>query len=95
MALGRHGGAPTCGGEAGVDVDPAGEAELVDGGDAAGVRKGVSVGEDSAEDEVVCRYCLEAEPKEALFWPCRCTNPVHTSCLHTWLTGAVCVRAWS
>jgi hypothetical protein len=77
-----------------VVVDPAGGAELVDRGDAAGIRQGGSGGEDS-EDEVVCRYCLEAEPKEALFWPCRCTNPVHTSCLQTWLRGAVCVRAWS
>ena len=45
-----------------------------------------------AGEEVVCRYCLEEEPREELFRPCRCTNPVHTSCLRTWLTGVLLAR---
>ena len=49
---------------------------------------GQSRGKESPqEDPVVCRYCLEEEPRNELFRPCRCTNPVHASCLRLWLTG--------
>jgi hypothetical protein len=47
-------------------------------------------GEVFAEDLVVCRYCLEEEPRDELFRPCQCTNPVHAGCLRRWLTGAHC-----
>ena len=42
------------------------------------------------EDPVVCRYCLEEEPRDELIRPCQCTNPVHAGCLRKWLTGAHC-----
>ena len=39
------------------------------------------------DEEVVCRYCLEASPRGELFHPCQCTTPVHTGCMRRWLTG--------
>eukprot|EP00277_Geminigera_cryophila_P035926 CAMPEP_0173096786 /NCGR_PEP_ID=MMETSP1102-20130122/33267_1 /TAXON_ID=49646 /ORGANISM="Geminigera sp., Strain Caron Lab Isolate" /LENGTH=306 /DNA_ID=CAMNT_0013988007 /DNA_START=51 /DNA_END=971 /DNA_ORIENTATION=+ len=49
--------------------------------------RGLGSGKTAAEEQVeVCRYCLEEAPKNELFRPCQCTNPVHTSCLRRWLT---------
>jgi hypothetical protein len=41
----------------------------------------------TVQEDVVCRYCLDEHPKAELFCPCRCTTPVHTSCLRRWLTS--------
>ena len=63
-------------------------------GSSSGAKAGAlqPLAETKGGEEVVCRYCLEEEPREELFRPCRCTNPVHTSCLRTWLTGVLLAR---
>lgn len=33
----------------------------------------------------MCRYCLDTEPENELLRPCKCTAPVHASCLCRWL----------
>lgn len=34
----------------------------------------------------ICKYCLcDDDKNDILIFPCKCTNPVHNSCLNQWL----------
>ena len=51
---------------------------------------------------MTCRLCkqasspsLQEEDALELFWPCKCAEPVHPSCLQNDRRWDVCARAWS